>query len=54
MDKKDLSIYIHIPYCVRKCDYCDFLSGPAGADEQAYYVRVLQKEIRSYETLSTI
>ena len=22
-------IYIHIPFCVRKCYYCDFLSGPA-------------------------
>ena len=54
MEKRDLALYIHIPYCVRKCDYCDFLSGPAGSDEQAYYVRVLQKEIRSYETLSSI
>lgn len=28
----DLSIYIHIPYCVRKCLYCDFLSFPLAAD----------------------
>ncbi|MBD5450935.1 MAG: radical SAM family heme chaperone HemW [Lachnospiraceae bacterium] len=27
---KDLSIYIHIPFCVRKCLYCDFLSFPVG------------------------
>lgn len=28
--KKELSIYIHIPFCVRKCLYCDFLSFPVG------------------------
>ena len=28
----DLSIYIHIPFCVRKCFYCDFLSFPLAAD----------------------
>ena len=26
---KNLSLYLHIPFCVRKCRYCDFLSGPA-------------------------
>ncbi len=31
---RDLSIYIHIPFCVRKCLYCDFLSFPlSGKDE---------------------
>ena len=24
-----LGLYIHIPFCVRKCRYCDFLSAPA-------------------------
>ena len=24
--KKDLEIYVHIPFCARKCRYCDFLS----------------------------
>ena len=24
--KKDLMLYVHIPYCVKKCNYCDFLS----------------------------
>lgn len=27
---KELSIYIHIPFCVKKCLYCDFLSFPVG------------------------
>ncbi|MBQ8955407.1 MAG: radical SAM protein [Lachnospiraceae bacterium] len=26
-DSKDISIYVHIPFCVRKCLYCDFNSG---------------------------
>ena len=25
MNKKELELYIHIPFCVRKCSYCDFL-----------------------------
>ena len=29
---KDLSVYIHIPFCVRKCFYCDFLSFPVDKD----------------------
>lgn len=32
--KKPLELYIHIPFCVKKCDYCDFLSGPAGKERQ--------------------
>lgn len=28
--RKELSIYIHIPFCVQKCLYCDFLSFPVG------------------------
>ena len=28
--KKELELYVHIPFCVKKCAYCDFLSGPAG------------------------
>lgn len=29
-NKKPLGIYVHIPFCVKKCDYCDFISFPAG------------------------
>jgi len=26
--KKDLELYLHIPFCRQKCRYCDFLSAP--------------------------
>ena len=45
--KKPLSLYIHIPYCVRKCAYCDFLSFSCGEREGeiAGYVGRLIREI---------
>ena len=38
-------IYIHIPFCKKKCDYCDFLSAPAGDETIKKYVDALLKEI---------
>ena len=43
---KNLEIYVHIPFCVRKCGYCDFLSAPADQDTQEKYVQALEREIR--------
>ena len=43
--KKPLELYIHIPFCVKKCDYCDFLSGPAGKERQREYFQALEREI---------
>lgn len=40
-----LSIYIHIPFCIRKCLYCDFLSFPADEIKRERYVDALLKEI---------
>lgn len=45
MTNKEAQVYLHIPFCVRKCAYCDFLSYPAGEDEIAVYIRSLLKEI---------
>ena len=46
MSLKDrIGIYVHIPFCVRKCDYCDFLSFPAGVETQESYVNALCKQI---------
>lgn len=46
--KKDLGLYIHIPFCIKKCDYCDFLSWKSTEEEREDYVQALEKEIRSY------
>ena len=42
---KSLGVYIHIPFCVRKCLYCDFLSMPAQETMRARYVETLCAEI---------
>lgn len=40
-------IYVHIPFCVKKCDYCDFLSFKADRLVQKKYMEALEKEIQS-------
>ena len=45
-----LGLYVHIPYCVKKCNYCDFCSLPqGGAGVPDEYVEALCTEILSYE-----
>ena len=45
MDK--LGLYIHIPFCVKKCAYCDFCSYPAtGEDLREEYVNALIRDIK--------
>lgn len=50
MAKKDLELYIHIPFCVKKCDYCDFLSFSAEEKMQEDYVEAMLKELFFYGT----
>lgn len=45
MDREELELYIHIPFCVKKCDYCDFLSMPAPEDVRQAYMEQLMKEL---------
>lgn len=46
-EKSSLELYVHIPFCVKKCDYCDFLSGPADRETQEKYFLALLEEIRN-------
>jgi len=50
--KKELELYIHIPFCIQKCAYCDFLSGPADDETVAKYIEALKKEIISQKELA--
>lgn len=43
---RELELYVHIPFCVKKCDYCDFLSMPADESVRRHYVGQLLEEIR--------
>lgn len=49
---RPLELYIHIPFCLRKCAYCDFLSFPCGEEEQSAYVGQLVREIREAGAVS--
>lgn len=55
---KNIEIYIHIPFCVRKCGYCDFLSAPAGQDTQVKYIEALEREMegraQAYEDFQVV
>lgn len=57
--KRELELYLHIPFCVKKCLYCDFLSAPASKEIQREYVQALKQEIwenrklgQDYEVIS--
>ncbi len=43
-------LYLHVPYCARKCPYCDFNSIAGRATEHAAYVEALLTEIRRLPT----
>ena len=42
---KPVSLYLHFPFCERKCRYCDFLSGPASDEARENYMQLLCREI---------
>lgn len=47
-----LGIYVHIPFCVKKCKYCDFLSMPAGEECIRQYMDVLVQELEYRASLA--
>ncbi len=52
MGKNSLALYIHIPFCVKKCIYCDFLSFTSTQEEQERYVKALLEELDQYMEVS--
>lgn len=51
---RSLELYIHIPFCIQKCQYCDFLSAPSTMKERQEYVESLCQKIRSYGELAKV
>lgn len=48
---KDLSIYIHIPFCIKRCFYCDFCSSILNKEKEEEYFKYLLREIDLYKEL---
>src|SRR5690625_1652388 len=46
---KNIGLYIHIPFCERKCFYCDFLSFTNREDLVEKYIDYLKKELNLYK-----
>ncbi|TQQ85718.1 oxygen-independent coproporphyrinogen III oxidase [Peptacetobacter hominis] len=44
-------IYIHIPFCVKKCRYCDFNSYKIDIEKKKRYIKALEKEIEIYSKM---
>lgn len=49
MKKDELGIYIHMPFCKKKCYYCDFVSYTNKESKVKEYIDCVIKEINSYE-----
>ena len=49
---KKLGIYVHIPFCERKCNYCDFYSLVKSDEVEDRYISALLEEIKSYKNIS--
>ena len=46
MNKKEIGLYIHIPFCKHKCAYCDFVSFAQKEDNIEEYIKKLIEEIK--------
>lgn len=45
-------LYVHIPFCVKKCSYCDFYSLPASLHTAESYIHAVLKESETYAGMS--
>ena len=46
--KQNIGIYVHIPFCEKKCDYCNFISFKTDDETKEKYVEYLLKEIEFF------
>ena len=49
MENKELGIYIHIPFCKHKCNYCDFVSYENKCEQVEEYIQEVIKELKQYK-----
>lgn len=47
-EKKKLGLYLHVPFCVQKCLYCDFCSFAGAKEQMGAYVDRLCRDVREY------
>ena len=50
---ESFSLYVHVPYCVSKCPYCDFNSHVAARIPEEEYTRALVRELRHHSEAET-
>lgn len=48
-ENKPMGVYVHIPFCTKKCDYCDFVSFSMDETAQQQYLEALCNEIELYK-----
>lgn len=48
-DTDFIGVYVHIPFCIRKCSYCDFISFPTSQELISSYLDSLEIEISLYK-----
>lgn len=49
-----LGIYIHVPFCGKKCDYCDFYSESYRKDTVSEYVSAVIRNLKAYSDKSRL
>lgn len=49
MERKELGIYVHIPFCKKKCYYCDFISYVCKDENIEKYINEILKQIKMYD-----
>lgn len=49
MSNNEIGIYVHIPFCAKKCLYCDFISYENKSELIEKYVNTLKQEIVNYK-----